>query len=75
MESERSDLGMGLETADSRSSGSLSSESWRMDEWTESEVGAGSEEWRAESGSGLLMVECRERVESVDVNRTTFTVT
>ena len=67
MESERSGLGMGPDTADSRSSGSLSSESWRMDEWTGSEVGAGSEEWWAESGSGLLMVERRECVESADM--------
>ena len=54
-----------------------------MDEWTGSEVGAGSEEWWAESekwwagseewwvesgsGSGLLIVERRERVESADM--------
>ena len=64
---ERSGLGMALDT-DSRSSGSLSSESWRMEEWVESGVWAVSEEW----WSGL--VERRERpltVVSVDVNRTT----
>ena len=69
MESERSGLGMGPDTADSGSSGSLSSESWRMDEWIGSDVGAGSEEWWAElgSGSGLLMVERRESIESADM--------
>ena len=62
---ERSGLGTGFDT-DSRSLGSLSSESWRMDEWVESEVWAVSEEW----WSGL--VERRERpltVGSVDINR------
>ena len=54
---------MGLNT-DSRSLGSLS-ESWRMEEWVESEVWAGSEEW----WSGL--VECWEALLPVDVNRTT----
>ena len=42
-----------------------------MDEWTGSEVGAESEErWAesgSESGSGLLMVERRESVESTDM--------